>query len=106
MSNFAPQAVFTPYHFEITENARGYWVAKDTQGLIGGVFRTQKDALRFALFEVAGNRACVWGLSRTRPPSHGRLPSARKTSTMSLQLKNCTDDRGSWTVHALPQRAV
>ena len=53
MSNFAPKTVYTPYHFEITENARGYWVAKDTQGLIGGVFRSQKDALRFALFEVA-----------------------------------------------------
>ena len=65
MSNFAPQAVFTPYHFEITENMQGYWVAQDTQGLIGGVFRTQKDALRFALFEVAGNSACVRVLPRT-----------------------------------------
>jgi hypothetical protein len=67
MSNFAPRAVSTPYHFEITENARGYWVAKDTQGLIGGVFRTQKDALRFALFEAAGNSARVRVLPRTGP---------------------------------------
>jgi hypothetical protein len=65
MSNFAPQAVFTPYDFEITENARGYWVA-DTQGLIS-VFRIQKDALRFALFEVAGNSACIRVLPRTGP---------------------------------------
>ena len=65
MPDFAPQAVFTPYHFEITESARSHWVAKDTQGLIGGVFRTQKDALRFALFEVAGNSACVRMLLRT-----------------------------------------
>jgi hypothetical protein len=28
-------------------------VAKDKEGLIGGVFRSQRDALRFALFEVA-----------------------------------------------------
>ena len=33
--------------------------AKDSEGLIGGVFRTQKDALRFALFEAAGDSACV-----------------------------------------------
>jgi hypothetical protein len=66
MSSFAPQTVFTPHHFEISENARGYWVAKDQEGLIGGVFRTQKDALRFALFEVAGNSAYVRVLPRTR----------------------------------------
>ena len=67
MPDFAPQAVFTPYHFEITESARGYWVAKDTQGLIGGVFRTQKDVLRFALLEVAGKSASVRVLLRAAP---------------------------------------
>jgi hypothetical protein len=55
MSSFAPQVALTPHHFEIAENARGYWVAKDKEGLIGGVFRTQKDAVRFALFEVVGD---------------------------------------------------
>jgi hypothetical protein len=65
MSQFAPQAASTPHHFEIAENARGYWVAKDKEGLIGGVFRTQKDALRFALFEVAGDSAYVRVLPRT-----------------------------------------
>jgi hypothetical protein len=65
MSHFAPQAALTPHHFEIAENARGYWVAKDKEGLIGGVFRTQKDALRFALFEVAGDSAYVRVLPRT-----------------------------------------
>jgi hypothetical protein len=79
MSSFAPQAVLTPHHFEIAENARGYWVAKDKEGLIGGVFRTQKDALRFALFEVAGNRAYVRVLPRTRPRSE-RHPPARTNS--------------------------
>jgi hypothetical protein len=67
MSNFAPQAAFTPHHFEIAENSRVYWVAKDKEGLIGGVFRTQKDTVRFALFEVAGNSACVRVLPPTRP---------------------------------------
>jgi len=46
MSHFAPQAVLTPHHFEIAENARGYWVAKDKEGLIGGVFRTRQIARR------------------------------------------------------------
>jgi hypothetical protein len=59
MSSFAPRLALTPHHFEITQNARGYWEAKDKEGLIGGVFRTQKDALRFALFEVAGDSTCV-----------------------------------------------
>ena len=58
MASFAPRAVFTAHHFEITQNGRGYWVAQDREGLIGGVFRSQKDALRFALFE-AGDSACV-----------------------------------------------
>jgi hypothetical protein len=59
MSSFAPLPVSTPHHFEIAQNGCGYWVAKDKEGLIGGVFRTQKDAYRFALFEVGGNSACV-----------------------------------------------
>jgi len=46
MSSFAPLPVSTPHHFEIAQNGRGYWVAKDKEGLIGGVFRTQKDAFR------------------------------------------------------------
>jgi hypothetical protein len=71
MSSFAPQAVLTPHHFEIAENARGYWVVQDKEGLIGGVFRTQKDALRFALFEVAGDSAYVRVLPRTRPDPGG-----------------------------------
>jgi hypothetical protein len=59
MSSFAPLPALAPHHFEIVESTRGYWVAEDKEGLIGGVFRTQKDALRFALFEVGGNSACV-----------------------------------------------
>jgi hypothetical protein len=59
MSSFAPAAAITLHHFEVRENGRGFWVAKDEEGLIGGVFRTQKDALRFALFEAAGDSTCV-----------------------------------------------
>jgi hypothetical protein len=66
MSRFAPQAVFNRHHFVITENRRGYWVAEDEEGLIGGVFRSRKDALRFALFEAAGDSACVRVLPNTK----------------------------------------
>ena len=66
MSSFAPAAVLTLHHFEVSENERGYWVAEDEEGLIGGVFRTQKDALRFALFEAAGDSACVKVISSPR----------------------------------------
>ena len=86
MSNFAPRAVFTPHHFEIAENARGYWVAKDKEGLIGGVFRTQKDALRFALFEVAGDSACVRVLSRQLGPDPSGTSPAGPTAAARLEL--------------------
>jgi hypothetical protein len=77
MSSFAPQPVSTPHHFEIAENRRGYWVAQDKEGLIGGVFRTQKDAIRFALFEVGGDSACVRVISpkpRRRRSAHPAHP--------------------------------
>ena len=70
MSSFAPSHVSTPYHFEIAQNARGYWVAKDKKGLIGGVFRTRKDALRFALFEVGGDSSCVQLIPMDSTPIH------------------------------------
>jgi len=59
MSSFAPRPVLTRYHFEIARNPQGYWVAKDEEGLIGGVFCSQRDALRFALFEAGGDSARV-----------------------------------------------
>jgi hypothetical protein len=59
MSSFAPQAVLAVHHFEVSPNGRGYWIAEDKEGLIGGVFRSQRDALRFALSEVAGDNTCV-----------------------------------------------
>ena len=74
MSSFAPRPVLTPHHFEIVENGRGYWVAQDREGLIGGVFRTQKDALRFALFEAAGDSACVRVLPAPRVRTTKRRP--------------------------------
>ena len=70
MWSFAPSPVSMPYHFEIAQNARCYWVAKDKEGLIGGVFSTQMDALRFALFEVGGDSSCVKLIPTDGTPIH------------------------------------
>jgi hypothetical protein len=48
-----------PHQFDITRGARGLWNVTARDGLIGGVFRTRKDAIRFAVFEADGNKACV-----------------------------------------------
>ena len=45
--------------FVVAQNARGQWVARERHGLIEGVFLTQRDAVRFALFETGSNRASV-----------------------------------------------
>ena len=81
MVSFVPRPILTPHHFEIAQNERGYWVVKDKEGLVGGVFLTQKDALRFALFEVAGDSACVRVLPADGGPMYpaqrGREPDRR-----------------------------
>src|SRR5690348_5226619 len=73
MPSFVPQPVFTNYHFEIVQDRRGYWIATEREGLIGGVFRTQKDALRFALFEVAGDSSCVRVFPENGSPDNHRI---------------------------------
>jgi hypothetical protein len=50
---------FAPHRFEISRDARGHWVVDDGEGLVGGVFVTCKDALRFALGEAGGDPAHV-----------------------------------------------
>jgi hypothetical protein len=45
--------------FEVTENASGLWVAHERRGLTEGVFRTQRDAVRFALFETGNPDSVV-----------------------------------------------
>jgi hypothetical protein len=76
MSNFAPHEISTPYHFAITQDKRGYWVAKDDEGLVGGVFRSQKDALRFALFEATGDRGRIRVLPADGAPDHAPFGGA------------------------------
>jgi hypothetical protein len=71
MNDFAPPHVYPPYDFDIRRNPRGYWVARDRNGLVGGIFLTQKDAIRFALFETGGDSAHVHVRAARRPaPRH------------------------------------
>ena len=55
MTNLAECPVREPHDFEIARDESGHWVARDRDGLIGGVFRTRRDAVRFALFEADGD---------------------------------------------------
>jgi len=45
--------------FEVTQNSQGYWIARESRGLIEGLFVNQRDAIRFALFEAGGGSASV-----------------------------------------------
>jgi hypothetical protein len=45
--------------FTVTCNRRGRWIARDLDGLIEGVFIDKRTAIRFALFEVDGQRSAV-----------------------------------------------
>lgn len=47
------------HHFDIAPNRCGLWRVTARDGLIGGTFRTEKDAVRFALDEADGDRNCV-----------------------------------------------
>lgn len=59
MADVAAYPVQEAHDFEIVQDGNGHWVARDRDGLIGGVFRTRKDAVRFALFEAGGDPARV-----------------------------------------------
>lgn len=68
MSAFVPRRICPPYHFDIKRNRRGYWIARDHDGLTGGTFLTYKDAVRFALFETGGDSTHI----RTLPEPRGK----------------------------------
>ncbi len=58
-TNLDPQRSLQPHHFDIARSGHGLWRVEDRDRLIGGIFRTRKDAIRFAMFEADGNRACI-----------------------------------------------
>ena len=48
---------FTPIlgshrRFVVSQNLRGQWIVREGTGLIDGVFRSRREAVRFALFET------------------------------------------------------
>jgi len=50
-----------PLHrsFVVLQNDRGQWVARERGGAIEGVFLSQREAIRFALFETGSRSAAV-----------------------------------------------
>lgn len=58
-SDLASPSRTQPHQFDITRGARGLWNVTARDGLIGGVFRTRKDAVRFAVLEADGDKTCV-----------------------------------------------
>lgn len=58
MARCDPRRV-SEHHFEISRDGHGRWIVSDAEGLVGGVFLSRKDALRFALRETDGDAECV-----------------------------------------------
>ena len=81
MAIFAPIIVPTPYDFEIAQDKRGLWRARDKGELIGGLFLTQQDAVRFALFEANGDLAHVHVVPAATAAAHSRSASRRRSVT-------------------------
>ena len=59
MANLALPRCLQPHHFDIARSDHGLWRVEDRERLVGGTFRTRKDALRFAMFETDGDRASI-----------------------------------------------
>jgi hypothetical protein len=45
--------------FEVADNEQGLWIVHELHGLAEGVFRTRRDAVRFALFETGNPDSVV-----------------------------------------------
>ena len=78
MTIFAPINVPTPYIFEIALDKRRLWRVRDEGGLVGGVFLTQQDAVRFALFEANGDLSHVRVLSAAKAGPRRRSAARRR----------------------------
>jgi hypothetical protein len=56
--------------FVVSQNSQGHWIAREGTGLIEGVFRSQRDAVRFALFESGSPESVVViAGGASRPPT-------------------------------------
>ena len=45
--------------FVVSRDPKGLWIAHEQHGLVEGVFRTQREAVRFALFETGSPGSVV-----------------------------------------------
>lgn len=54
-----PPAADRHRRFTVVQNSRGQWVAREGHGMVEGVFRRQRDAVRFALFECGAPGSVV-----------------------------------------------
>ncbi|MBV9859595.1 MAG: hypothetical protein JO038_05775 [Alphaproteobacteria bacterium] len=59
MSPFVPHSIRSPCEFDIAPDRSGHWLARDRNGLVGGVFVTREAALHFALFEAGGDASRI-----------------------------------------------
>lgn len=59
MSDFVPRHVCVSCDFDIKPDSHGHWTVADRDGLVGGTFLTEKDAVRFAVAEADGDRTHV-----------------------------------------------
>jgi hypothetical protein len=48
----APVPARLPLDFLVGQSAEGHWLAVETHGLCGGIFRTRRDALTYAAAET------------------------------------------------------
>jgi hypothetical protein len=59
----------------IGKNSRGHWVARQQNGLYGGLFVSRAEAVRYALFENGHHPEAIITLSREIELDMGGKPS-------------------------------
>ena len=60
MPSFVPvRQHHSAHQFDISQNSHGLWCVTARDGLIGGIFRSEKDAVRFARDEAYGDGLCI-----------------------------------------------
>ena len=50
--NHLPQPVDVPPSYRVGQDGEGRWVAVEAKGRAGGIFRSRKEAIRFACVET------------------------------------------------------
>jgi hypothetical protein len=51
-----PNPESKPTHYLVGQDSRGHWIVQDTRGLGGGLFVSQREAMRYALLESGNHR--------------------------------------------------